>query len=135
MRNSIKSIAWLTVAALMLQIFTIFTARAEIIPYADTTFRNASVTVSTTGKATFKASTRVECASLKVASCYLQLKTGETYQSVKSLVCPPALTNATWYSETKDYSGDMTPGHTYRIKATFDADGHTLTKYSGPIDW
>ena len=75
------------------------------------------------------------CKNIKIVTCYLQLKTGETYQSVKALSCPSADSNTNDYYATKDYSGDMTRGHTYRIKATFDADGHKITKYSGPIDW
>lgn len=136
MKKFFLRVALVIMAIVIFQGTVTFRAKAdEIIPYADTVFKNASVSLNTSGKATFSAVTFKICKNIKIVTCYLQLKTGETYQSVKALSCPSADSNTNDYYATKDYSGDMTPGHTYRIKATFDADGHTLTKYSGPIDW
>ncbi len=52
-----------------------------------------------------------------------------------SLTTPPSSSNTTSYYESKDYSSDMTSGVTYRIVATFEADGESVTKTSNSFTY
>ena len=73
---------------------------------------------------------------LKMTSCILQIKTGSVWVDSMTLTAPSKVaTNTSRYSAAKDYSSSCSSGNTYRIKAVFDADGHTKTAYSNSISY
>jgi hypothetical protein len=111
------------------------TAMAQMVTFASSTFRTSSVGFSSAGKATFSATTTKNCASIKVSSCTLQVKSGSSWNDAKLLTAPAGDTNCSSYYATKSYGSDLTSGKTYRLKAVFNADGNTVTCYSGEISY
>jgi len=111
------------------------TAMAQIALFANSTFKSSSVSLNSSGTATFSAATRIKCNSIKVNSSTLQVKSGSSWSDAKALTVPAAATNCSSYQKTKSYGSDMTSGKTYRIKAVFNADGETVTCYSGEISY
>jgi hypothetical protein len=81
--------------------------------------------------ATFSATTLMTCESISVTSCILQVKSGTTWSNVGSVTPPSTVAqNTTIYGAIKSYASSCTSGNTYRLKAVFTADGHSLTTYS-----
>lgn len=105
-------------------------------PFADTVFSSAEVSLSTKMNASFTARTKSSKAEIKVTECVLQIKSGGTWRDEVSLTPPSKIaTNTGRYSAAKDYSSSCSSGNTYRIKAIFDADGHTKTAYSNSVSY
>ena len=121
---------------LMLMLFANYALAAMVTPYADTVFSSARVSLSTQMDASFTAQTKSKQAEIKVTSCILQIKTGSVWADSMTLTAPSKVaTNTSRYSAAKDYSSSCSSGNTYRIKAVFDADGHTKTAYSNSISY
>lgn len=108
-------------------------ALAEYIIFASPSFKIYTVSLSSAGSASFYATTTTTSASLKVSSCTLQTKSGSSWSDSKTLSTPAGKTNTNLLRVSKDYSSSMSSGNTYRIKAVFNADGNTVTAYSGEI--
>lgn len=103
-----------------------------ISPYANEYYADASVAFNSSGKAVFSALTTFVFSTMKVTSCTLEVKIGSTWRSATTLTPPTTVSkNDVTYDAEKSYASSCTTGNTYRIKATFDADGHTITKTSG----
>lgn len=111
------------------------TAMAEYTVFANASFKTSSVKFSSAGKATFSATTISKCASIKVSSCTLQVKSGSDWTDSKALTTPAGVTDCSSIYVTKSYASDLTSGKTYRLKAVFNADGGTVTCYSGEISY
>ena len=130
---------WLLTALGIMLILILFTNCAlayTATPYADTVFSSARVSLSTQMDASFTAQTKSKQAEIKVTSCILQIKTGSVWADSMTLTAPSKVaTNANRYTASKNYSGSCSSGNTYRIKAVFDADGHTKTAYSNSISY
>lgn len=109
-------------------------ACADAMPLSSDSFTSASVSVSAAGTASFSAALRYSC-NISVSSCTLQKQVNGRWVFAASLTPPPSKTNAIRYSAKKDYSSDMTSGVTYRIVATFTADGESVTATSGSITY
>ena len=121
---------------LMLMLFANYALAAMVTPYADTVFSSARVSLSTQMDASFTAQTKSKQAEIKVTSCILQIKTGSVWADSMTLTAPSKVAmNANRYTASKNYSSSCSSGNTYRIKAVFDADGHTKTAYSNSISY
>lgn len=105
---------------------------SEILPYSNEYYSDSSVAFNSAGKAVFSALTTFKFSTMKVTSCTLEVKSGSTWKYSASLTPPSDVFNNSYaYSAEKSYASSCTKGKTYRIKATFNADGHTITKTSG----
>lgn len=104
------------------------TATADtVIPYASAYFANTSVALSNVGMASFSVTMIDTASSIRVLSCSLQEKNGSSWTSVSSSKPTAIAYNTCAYAVEKSYRSLCTPGKTYRITATFEADGHTST--------
>lgn len=126
------------VCIIALMLFTTMLAKhpawAEAMPLSSNSFVSTSVSVSASGTASFSAIARHLC-TISVSSCTLQKQVNGRWVFAASLTPPPSKSNAIKYSTQKDYSSDMTSGITYRIVATFTADGESVTTTSGSITY
>ena len=109
-------------------------ACADAMPLSSDSFTSASVSVSAAGTARFSAALRYSC-NISVSSCTLQKQVNGRWVFAASLTPPPSKSNSIRYSAQKDYSSSMTAGVTYRIVATFTADGESVTCTSNAITY
>lgn len=130
-----KTVAIVVIICLLISSVVTAIAEAGITPYSDECFRSAKVTINSSGKAAFTATLKQRCNIIKISSCTLQKRVGESWVFDKTLSVPVSVSNTTRYSKSKDYSSDMTSGVSYRIVAVFNADGNTITITSGAITY
>ena len=99
---------------------------------ADPVFNSITITLTTYKYGLFSAYTNNIVGSIKVASCWLQKKVGNSWTYYCSLPAPSEESNNTFgYGSSMDYSSYIpSDGNTYRIAARFVADGHHATRYS-----
>lgn len=121
--------------------FALFTAAlpqqaacAKAMPLSSDTFTSTSISVSISGSANFSALVRYPC-TISVSNCTLQKQVNGRWVFAASLTPPPSKANTVRYSAKKDYSSDMASGVTYRIVATFSADGESVIATSGSITY
>ena len=107
---------------------TFFTTAAEA-RRADEVFDSATVSLKTTKKVVYDATTYGTKKSISITNCWLEKKSGSKWIRQCALETPSAGKNTFGYVREMDYSDDIGTG-TYRIGATFDADGHSITRYS-----
>jgi len=110
-------------------------ADINITPLSSVNFVRATVIASETGNVSFSATLRKQCSTVSVSSCTLQKQEDGHWVFAASLGTPPSKSNTFKYTADKDYSSDMTPGITYRIVATFEADGESVTKTSSSFTY
>lgn len=110
-------------------------AYADIMPMSSVTFSRAVVSASETGGVTFSATLNKKCSTVSVSSCTLQKQEEGRWVFAASLETPPSKSNISKYTAHKDYSSNMTTGVNYRIVATFNADGETMTKTSNSFTY
>lgn len=85
-------------------------------------------------------SARFECSAnadytISVYSVKLEVKNSNgTWSSAGSLSSPPSATTSN-YSKSVSYAGSCTKGNTYRITATFDANGETVIRTSSEVTY
>ena len=104
----------------------------DIMPFANEYYAEASVAFTSSGKAAFSAQTTFVFSKLTVTSCSLEVKTNGVWKSAGTLAVPTAVSkDTTIFDAQMNYGSSCTAGKTYRVKATFNADGHTITKTSG----
>ena len=97
---------------------------------ADSVFSAARVTLKDSKSTTFTASTYATAASIKVTRVELYEMIGTSWVYVQDLPVPSdEATNTCLFTATKSYSASIGTG-TYRLKATFTADGHSMARYS-----
>lgn len=100
--------------------------------FKDEHVASGSAYLNSKGKAIFKLTTTEEAAKIKVISCDLYKKSGNSSSKVQELDPPTTVAqNRSVYNATKDYSSYCTSGQTYYIVATFDIDGYTKS-YTSP---
>lgn len=99
---------------------------------ADPVFDSITTTLTTDKNALFSAYTNGIVGSIKVASCWLQKKVGDSWTYVCPLPAPSVeITNTIGYGSSMNYSSYIpSDGYTYRIGARYVADGHHATRYS-----
>lgn len=102
-----------------------------IMPYADTEFDSATTLLKSTKQVSFRAVTYNVKSSISVTACWLEKENSDGSWSKVCTLTPPSVVsvNSFTYSATMDYSSYIGTG-TYRICATYNADGHTITRYS-----
>lgn len=99
-------------------------------PMADEEFAMATPNLTTYKSVLFTSSTYEEKSKLSVTECWLEEKVGTNWEFVCDLPAPEKVfTNNNIYSAEVDYSSYIGKG-TFRVAATFDADGHSITRYS-----
>lgn len=95
-------------------------------------YSDASIAFNTKGNAVFSCTTTFQFEELKVTDCKLQVKGLFSWSDAGSLPSPSHIAKNRYnYDYQQDYSSYLTSGKTYRIVATFNADGHEITKTSG----
>lgn len=122
----------LSVFATILLVFAAATSAfaLEIIPYADSVFDSATISLSTTKTATFSAITYEIASSISVKSVKLEKMVNNVWMDAGTLTAPSKVAaNTIGYTASMSYSSNIGTG-TYRIKATFNADGYEVTRYS-----
>lgn len=122
----------LSVFAAILLVFAVATSAfaLEIIPYADSVFDSATISLSTTKTATFSAITYEIASSISVKSVKLEKMVNNVWMDAGTLTAPSKVAaNTIGYTASMSYSSNIGTG-TYRIKATFNADGYEVTRYS-----
>jgi len=99
---------------------------------ADPVFDSITITLTTSKNALFSAYTNDIVGSIKVASCWLQKKVGNTWTYYCWLPAPSDESNNTiGYESSMNYSSYIpSDGNTYRVAGRFVADGHHATRYS-----
>lgn len=122
----------LSLSLLLVMLLTLsFSVAEEITPYADSVFFSAYISLSTRKDATFSGDTYYKQKEIFVTDCSLWKKTGtNTWTQVKMLKPPEDICSNTYsYNSLVSYSSEI-GSDTYKIKATFNADSHTITRYS-----
>ncbi len=104
---------------------------SEIMPFADAEFNSTATVLKSTKQVSFRCVTYETMDRLSVTSYYLERKNNDgSWSYVCSLPAPTTVYyDAYAYSATVDYSSYIGTG-TYRVWATYDADGHSITRYS-----
>lgn len=110
---------------------TFVASAQEAIPYADTEFDSATTVLKSNKQVSFRCATYSTKDEISVTSCWLEIENSDgSWSYVCSLPAPTAVfTNTFAYSATVDYSEYIGSG-TYRVWATYDADGHSITRCS-----
>ena len=124
-----KTIISIIIAAIILSSIAT-TAFAAIL--ADEYFDSASISLTTTEAGSFSAVTNFVVGYIKIDSCWLQKWNGTSWQYYCWLPTPTDIdTNTISYDAYVDYSSYIPNDDcTYRIGAYFNADGHTIPRYS-----
>lgn len=118
------------ISSLMLLSIAATALAFDIMPYADSYFDSITINLTSKKYVAYQATAKEEHKEIKVTSCTLQKKSGTRWTDVGSLDAPTDVANNTRvYDATMDYSDDIGTG-TYRIKATFYADGYTVSRTS-----
>lgn len=93
-------------------------------------FNSANTTLSASKSVTFYCMATSPMSSIRVSYCWLQQKVDGKWEFVKHLT-PPSYTgtNTAFFQYTQSYAGDIGSG-TYRVAATYNADGHAIAAYS-----
>lgn len=98
-------------------------------PYADVIFKNATVSISSSGSVTFMCTTKKMVGVIEVTSCTVYKKNANnSWSSVSDALSVPTTKsyNSIGYTQTVTPSKAFSDG-TYKVTATFSADGHTKT--------
>lgn len=103
----------------------------EAVPYADSEFSSVTTSLKSTKQVSFRAVTYNLKSSISVTACWLEKKNNNgLWTTICSLEVPSDVSEDDFsYYATMDYSSKIGTG-TYRIRATYDADGHAITRYS-----
>lgn len=103
----------------------------EIEPRADAEFALTSTTLKSSKDVSFRCVTYDTKSQLSVVACWLEKKnTDGSWFFVCSMTPPSTVyTNTSAYSVSKSYSSYIGKG-TYRVWATYDADGHRISRCS-----
>lgn len=127
-----KSFRFLTlVTVIMLMILANTAYATEIMPRADTEFISTATVLKSSKAVSFRATTYELKGSISVTACWLEIKNSDgTWTTVCSLPVPSEVgTDTISFSTSEDYSSFIGNG-TYRVWATYDADGHSISRYS-----
>ncbi len=129
-----KTITMLLVISILVLSIGIGHADAAVRPCSSEILWNVTAILSSAGNVTFTATTQYRT-TIKVNSCILQKKLGNTWVFDQTLMCPAGISNTTRYKKSMDYSSNLTSGNIYRVIAVFAADGETRTATSDGITY
>ena len=96
---------------------------------ADEIFDSATISLKSTKRVKYDATTYGNQKNISITACWLEKKSGNKWIKQGNLETPASVSNSFSYVKEMDYSDKIGTG-TYRIGATFDADGHSITRYS-----
>lgn len=99
---------------------------------ADEYFASAGIILTTTEAGSFSATTNFVVGFIRIDSCWLQKWNGSSWQYYCWLPAPSDVyTNTIVYGAYMDYSSYIpNDGGTYRIGAYYNADNHTIRRFS-----
>ena len=101
-----------------------------IVPYADTEFDSATPSLLSSKSVKFTADTYATKSKITVTACWLEKSVNGSWSKVCDLTPPSYVaTNTFYYSTTVSYASQIGSG-TFRVWATFNADGHEITRCS-----
>lgn len=125
----IKRFMYIIIAIIILSSATINATAATL---ADEYFGSASITLTTSEAGSFSATTKFIVGYIKIDSCWLQKWNGNSWQYYCWLPAPSNIYyNTMVYGAYLDYASYIpNNGGTYRIGAYYNADGHTIPRYS-----
>lgn len=124
----------------VLSIFVLIAILTSTIPAlalidANKNIAGAGITLNSSMNARFECSANDDY-NISVYSVKLEVKnTNGTWSSAGSLSSPPSASNTSNYTKSVNYASSCTKGKTYRIKATFDADGETVNRTSNEMTY
>lgn len=101
----------------------------SISPRADLIFADANVILCSGKYVMYTSSTYEVADDVCVAAVHLEKKVDGKWTFVTDLECPPGQRSCLRYSQTVYYTDRIDTG-TYRVVATFCADGHPITRTS-----
>lgn len=129
MNKSYRFLALVTAVLLMVLANTAYAT--DIMPRADTEFISTATVLKSSKAVSFRATTYEVKDSISVTACWLEIKNSDgTWTTVCSLPVPSAVgTETISFSTSKDYSSYIGNG-TYRVWATYTADGHSISRCS-----
>ncbi|MBQ6950722.1 MAG: hypothetical protein IJN44_04425 [Clostridia bacterium] len=96
---------------------------------ADPEFMSATIALGSQKLVVYSAVLNYEKDSIKVVSAILYRKLGNNWYHVGILPVPTNVDTGYSYGSSIDYSSYISTG-TYRVQATFDADGYQITRNS-----
>lgn len=106
-----------------------------IMPFADEVFDATKVELSSSGRVKLYCVTYSNKDSIKVTACWLEKKVGGQWEFDCSLTPPSEeSTNTNGYAASFNCLSSIGNG-TYRLAATFNADGHEITRYSTGVSF
>lgn len=113
-------------------ILSLMTMNASAATLADEYFDSATIALTTAEAGSFSAMTNFIVGFIRVNSCWLQKWNGSKWQYYCWLPAPSNIEYNTFgFDAYVDYSSYIpNDGGTYRIGAYFNADGHTIRRYS-----
>ena len=106
-----------------------------IMPLADDVFDATKVELSSSGRVKLYCVTYENKESIKVTACWLEKKVGGKWKFDSSLTPPSEESNNTnGYAASFNCLSSIGSG-TYRLAATFNADGYEITRYSTGVSF
>lgn len=117
------------VLSIQLMLALTFSIAEGISPRADLVFADANAILGSGKYVVFTSSTYDVADSVSITEVQLEQKVNGVWTYVKNLTCPSSQTNCVQYTRTVYYTDEIGKG-TYRIVATFCADGHSITRTS-----
>ena len=117
------------VTCMLILVFSAVAVADAVAPCADEVFRDASIILTSSGRITYTASTRSVYNTISVSNCYLEQYVDNVWQFVCTLPSPASMSNTKTYLAYTN-SADYFSTGTYRVVATFSADGYTITRTS-----
>lgn len=124
-----RKLVCLFTAITILMMLCVPTVAEEISTCADEVFWDACINLSSASRVTYTASTINVCDRISVSNCQLQQYVDGAWTTIATLSNPASITNAQSYLSYTNVAGYITSG-TYRVVATFSADGHSITRTS-----
>lgn len=97
---------------------------------ADPEFDSASITLCDNKTVIYSAMLNYEKKEIKVVSAILYRKLGNNWYHVGVLPVPSNVDSGYSYGSSISYSSYITASGTYRVQATFEADGYQITRNS-----
>lgn len=125
-----KTLAIIFVICLFLN-SVLFAQAEEVMPLANEYFHSASTILYANKSVEFYCWTTAPADQIRVSYCWLQQKVDGKWEFVKHLTPPShTVSGSMIFTVTVPYASEIGSG-TYRVAATYNADGHAIAAYSG----
>lgn len=131
----LKKILGGLVALMILMSGVSYSLADAIMPLADDVFDATKVELSPSGRVKLYCVTYENKESIKVTACWLEKEVGGEWEFDCSLTPPSEEShNTNGYAASFNCSSSIGSG-TYRLAATFNADGYEITRYSAGVSF